>query len=155
MITDLKISSEYRDSVTKYTDEQLDAMSVIEIPWEPVAVARMEAHPETKFVVFVRDVRTMAVAAERLGRSLRFDITTLETGRLALAGRSDKTWQDFAKGIGPVAARGVVIRLVTKAIELGNRVDAFVEVAGDILFKGVRASDADVVARAQDLRRGK
>jgi len=156
MILDLKISNEFRDSVTKYSDEQLDAMEmVVEIPWEPAAVARIEAHPGTKFVVFVRDVRAMATAAARLSRSLKFDIVTLETGRKALAGTSDKKWQDFIKGLGPVAAQGLVLRLVTKAIERGSRVDAFVGVMDDILFDGVRASDADVIARVQDLRRRK
>jgi hypothetical protein len=156
MVLDLKISSEYRDSVTKYSDEQLDAMEMaVEIPWEPSAVSKIEAHPNVIFVVFVRDVRSMASAAVRLSRSLKFDITTLETGRLALSGKSDKKWQDFIRGLGSVASQGLILRLVTKAIERGNRVDGFAEVVDDILFDGVRPQDADVIARAQDLRRRK
>lgn len=156
MVLDLKISPEFRDSVTKYSDEQLDAMEmVVEIPWEPAAAAVVEAHPNVKFIIFVKDVRSMASAAERLARSLRFDITTLETGRMALRGKSDKKWRDFTKGLGPVASRALVLRLVTKAIASGNHVDAMAEVVDGILFEGVRPQDADVIARAQELRRHK
>jgi hypothetical protein len=117
MVLELKISSDYRDSITKYSDEQLDAMTMpVEIPWEPNAVAKIEAHPNVRFIVFVANARLMAVAAERLSCSLKFDITTLETGRLSLSGHGDKKWQDFAKGLGPVAARGLLLRLASRAI---------------------------------------
>ncbi len=156
MVQELKVSTEYRDSVFKYSDEQLDAITMtVEVPWEPAAVARMAAHPDTKFIVFVPNVRTMAIAAERLARSLKFDITTLETGRLALVGKGDKKWSDFIKGLGPVAARGLVLRLVTRAIERGNRVDGFVEIADRVIFDGLRPADVDIIARVQDLRRQK
>jgi hypothetical protein len=153
MILDLKISSEYRDSLTKYPDEQLDAMTMpVEIPWEPGIASKIAAHPNVKFIVFVPNVRTMATAAERLARGLKFDITTLETGRMALSGKGDKKWKDLMKGLGPVAARGLVLRLVTRAIERGNRVDGFAEIVDDILFNGIHPADADVIGLARNLR---
>ena len=156
MVLDLKISTEYRDSITKYSDEQLDGMErTVEIPWEPATIANIEAHPNVKFVIFVRNIRDMAVCAERLSRTLRFDITTLETGRLALSGRGDKKWGDFLKGLGPVGAKALVLRLVTRAIERGNRADGFVGIADQVLFEGLRPSDVDIMARLQDLRRVK
>jgi len=156
MVLELKVSTDYRDSVTKYSDEQLDAITMpVEIPWEPATVARLAAHPDVKFIVFVPNVRAMAAAAERLSRSLKFDIMTLETGRLALQGKSDKKWGDFIKGLGPVAARGLVLRLVTRAIERGARADEFVAIADAVLFDGLRPADVDIIARVQDLRRKK
>jgi len=156
MVLDLKISTEFRDSVSSYSDEQLDAFLMpVEIPWEPSQVSRMMAHPQTKFVVFVKDLRSMAVAAERLSRTLKFDITTLEMGRLSLQGKSDKKWGDFIKGLGPVASRGLVLRLVTRAIERGNRADEFVGIADAMIFDGLRPGDVDIVARAQQLRKVK
>lgn len=156
MILDLKICPDYRDSITKYPDDQLDAMTMpVEIPWEPAQVPKMFAHPDVKFIIFVPNVRTMASAAERLSRSLKFDITTLETGKLALQGKGDKKWGDFIKGLGPVAARGFVLRLVTRTVERGTRADSFVEIADHVLFDGLRPADVDIIARAQDLRRKK
>ena len=156
VILDLKISSEFRDSITKYSDEQLDAMEIpVEIPWEPSTVTKIEAHPNVKFVIFVRDMRAMASVSSRLSQVLKFDITTLETGRMALVGVGDKKWQDFTKGLGAAASQGLLLRLVTKSIEKGSRVDAFAGVVDDILFDGVRPGDADVIARVQDLRRRK
>jgi hypothetical protein len=156
MVTDLKISSEYRDSVSKYSDEQLDATEmVVEIPWEPSAVAKIEAHPGVKFVVFVPNVRSMVVAAERLSQNLKFDIPTLETGRLSLSGKSETRWQDFVKSLGPVAAKSLVLKLATRAIARGNPIGGFVEIVDGVLFDGIRVSDADILGRAQDLRRRK
>jgi hypothetical protein len=156
MILDLKICPDFRDSLSKYPDDQLDAMQMpVEIPWEPAQVPKMLAHPDVKFIIFVKDVRTMAAAAERLSRALKFDITTLETGKLALRGKGDKKWGDFIKGLGPVAARGLVLRLVTRAVERGNRADSFVEIADHVLFDGLRPVDVDIIARVQELRRKK
>lgn len=153
MITDIKINNEYRDSVHKYSEEQLETASIpLEIPWEPDAVAVVEAHPTTRFVFFVPNTRTMALVAERLSQSLKFDITTLETGRMSLAGQGDKKWREFTKSLGPVATRGLLLRLVTRAIERGNHVGGFAAIVSDILTEGVQPADADILGRARNLR---
>lgn len=153
MVLELKLSSDFRDSLSRYSDEQLDAMEIpVEIPWEPGIVSRVETHPNVQFVVFVPTIRTMAYAAERLSQNLKFDITTLEGGRLSFSGKSDKKWKDFTKGLGTLASRGLILRLVTKAISHGARVDPMVEVMDCVLFSGLRPQDADVLARVQNLR---
>jgi hypothetical protein len=48
-----------------------------------------------------------------------------------------------------------VLRLVTRSIERGGRVDAFAEIADHVLFDGLRPADVDIIARVQDLRRQK
>jgi hypothetical protein len=152
MILDLIISSEYRDSLHKYPDEQLEAMTMpVEIPWEPDILAKLDAHPGVKFVVFVPNIRAMATAAERLSQTLKFDITTLETGRLSLSGKGDKKWQDFVRSLGSIAARGLLLRLATRAIERGNYISSFALIVDDVLFEGVRPQDVDIMARAQNL----
>ena len=154
MVLDLKISSEYRDSLTEYPDEQLEAMTMpVEIPWEPGIASKIEAHPKVKFIILVPNIRVMASAAERLARSLKFDITTLETGRMALAGKGDRKWKDFTKGLGMLASRALILRLVARAIERGARVEGFSNVVDDVLFNGVRPQDADIIVQAQNLRK--
>ncbi len=153
MILDIKISRDFRDGIQKYSDEQLDAAEApVEIPWEPAAAARMEKHPGTKFVLFVPDMRAMMQAADRLGRNADFDLVMLENGRLALAGRGARKWRDIALSLGSVGTRGLILRLVARAIERGNNVHAMVPVVEDILMGGVRPMDADIMIQSWGLR---
>jgi len=152
MILDIRIGREYRDSIRKYTDEQLDAAGTVEIPWEPSAADRMGRHPNTRFVLFAPDARAAAQAADRLGRGMDFDAVALESGRLALAGKGTRRWGDIAAGLGPVGARALVLRLVARAIERGNNVHAMVPVVEDILMGGARAADADILVQSWGLR---
>lgn len=153
MVTEIKISPEYRDSIHKYTDEQIDALTVpIEIPWEPSAAARIEKHPDAHFILCVHSMRDMAAAAERLSQGMTFSVVTLENGRMALFSAGDKKWRDIAIGLGPVGTRGLILRLVTKAVRRGKDIRAILPVVESILLDGARPLDAEILVQAWKLK---
>lgn len=153
MIVDIRIGSEFRDSIHKYSDEQLDSATVpVEIPWEPSAVTKIEKHPETKFILCVRSLREMAQAADRLSRDMNFDLVTLETGRLALSFKGERKWHDLALSLGPIGSRGLIFRIVAKAIERGNDIRGILPPVEDILFNGARPLDAEIMFQSWRLR---
>lgn len=126
---------------------------MVEVLWShtPREIAVLRGHPEKSFTLFVRDIQMMERAAEQLGLPVKFDLNTLETGKLALISRIQK-WDEFSKGVGASVSRGILLKLVSRSIERGGHLPEFAVLMNDILFEGVSPLEADVHLRLHKLR---
>jgi hypothetical protein len=151
MIADIRIDTSYRDSLSKYSDNDLAFVESVEIPWESSQIAKMDRFPDMKFTILVRDERMMAQAADRLGRTLRLSVVCVQEAGLTLVDRKHPKWLEFVRKNGPVVSRGVLLQLLKRGIKLGNH-PPLALVVDDMLAGDIHVKDADVFLRLHKLR---
>jgi hypothetical protein len=152
---ELKIHNEFHGPTLLQLEPVLSEITAekIDVLWKntKAEIAVLEQHPEKTFVLYVPDFVSMERAAEQLGLPVKFDINTLGTAKLALLSRV-QTWDEFTKSVGSAVSRGILIKLVSKAIKQGIKVNDTLAMTNDILFEGVPVTDADIFIRIHKLR---
>ena len=124
----------------------------VEVSWKntKAELVVLQQYLNKAFILYVEDLSTMERTATALGLHFIFNVSLLESGRLALASRKLYGWRNFTEEIGSTVCRSLITRLSADFIRKGKH-PKLAKIATECFLENVNPIDADVLLRLSNM----